>query len=243
MDADPAPQRVLLKVSGNAFGGSDGPFDEDNVAFLAREISRAAAEGTQIAVVSGAGNILRGATLRTAGPARVRADYAGMMATLVNVLVLRDHLERLDAPVSHYCALPVQRTAPVFDPEAAIADMEAGKVVLLAGGTGNPLLTTDTAAALRAAERAAGCVLKATRVDGVYSADPEKHPDAERFERLTYREVLERELGVMDLTAVGFCMTHNLPLHVFDYSVEGNISRAARGEVVGTIIGSDNNAS
>jgi uridylate kinase len=173
----------------------------------------------------------------------VRADYAGMMATLVNVLVLRDYLEETGTAVSHYCALPVQRTAPVFDPDTCIADMEAGKVVLLAGGTGNPLLTTDTAAALRAAEIAADCVLKATRVDGVYSADPETEPDAERFSHLSYQEVLERELGVMDLTAVGFCMTHNLPLHVFDYSVEGNISRAARGEVVGTIIGSEHNVS
>jgi uridylate kinase len=166
-----------------------------------------------------------------------------MMATLVNILVLRDHLEELGTPVSHYCALPVQRTAPVFDPPDCIRDMEAGRVVLLAGGTGNPLLTTDTAAALRAAELGAGCVLKATRVDGVYSADPEQDPDAERYQRLTYREVLQRELGVMDLTAIGFCMTHELPLQVFDYSVEGNISRAARGEVVGTIIGSENNAS
>jgi uridylate kinase len=243
MDPDPAPQRVLLKISGNAFGGDDGPFDEDSIAFLAQEIARAATQGTQIAVVSGAGNILRGASLCTSGPGRVRADYAGMMATLVNVLVLRDFLEDAGARASHYCALPVQRTAPVFDPEQALADLRAGRVVLLAGGTGNPLLSTDTAAVLRAAELEARCVLKATRVDGVYSADPEQDPAARRFERLTYRQVLKMELGVMDLTAVGFSMTHDLPVQVFDYSVEGNISRAARGEVVGTIIGSDKDVS
>lgn len=243
MDADPAPHRVLLKVSGNAFGSSSGPFDDDKVSFLAGEIAEAAGAGVQIAVVSGAGNILRGAALCSDGPGRIRADYAGMLATLVNTLVLRDHLEALGVGVAHYCAFPVQRTAPVFDPPAAVADMEAGRVVLLAGGTGNPLLTTDSAAALRAAELGAEAVLKATRVDGVYSADPETDPSAELYERLTYTQVLERKLAVMDLTAIGFCMTHGLPLKVFNYAVPGNMSRAARGEAVGTFIGSDDNAS
>jgi uridylate kinase len=236
-------RRVLLKLSGGTLAGADGsPFDGPAISWICRELQSAHETGVQIAVVVGGGNILRGAKLHPTGPGRIRADYAGMLATAVNILVLRDHLAEAGVPVAHYCAFAVPRMCDAFEPERCRADLEAGRLVLLGGGTGNPLFTTDSAAALRAAEIGASVVLKATRVDGVYSDDPEENPDAERFERLTYGEVLERELGVMDLTAISFCLEHSLPVRVFDYAREGNIRRAVLGEPVGTLVGSPEDA-
>jgi uridylate kinase len=238
MTPEDAPQRVLLKLSGSTFAGkSGGPFDESAVAFIAGELKDARREPVQMAVVVGGGNIIRGAQFCPSGPGRISADYAGMLATVINTLVLRDRLQSLAVPVSHYCAFAVPRMAEAFQPDRCVGDLEAGKVVLLAGGTGNPLLTTDTAAVLRAVEVSAGVVLKATRVAGVYSSDPERDPGARIFERISFGEMLERKLGVMDLTAVSFCLEHSLPVRVFDYAVKGNIRRAAAGEPVGTLIG------
>ncbi len=238
------PQRVLLKLSGNAFGERGGaPFAESALDFVAGEIADARESCSQIAVVCGAGNIMRGGSFRPAGPARIRADYAGMLGTVINALVLRDHLEQIGLTVSHYAALPIPRTADIFDLDRVVADLERGAVVLLGGGTGNPLFTTDTAAALRAKEIGADLLLKATRVDGVCSADPELEEDAELYSALSYGQVLERKLGVMDLTAVSFCLEHSLPVRVFNYAVRGNIRRAAAGEAIGTLIGRESDAS
>jgi len=231
------PERVLLKLSGSALSGTGGdPFDQRAIAYIASELLDAQATGVQIAVVIGGGNILRGARFCPDGPGRLRADYAGMVATLVNALVLRQALEDAGIAVSHYGAFAVPRMADAFQPERCVGDLREGKLVLLAGGTGNPLFTTDTAAALRAVELGAGLVLKATRVDGVYSADPETTTDAELIDSISCAEVLERRLGVMDLTAVSFCLQHGLSARVFNYAVKGNIRRAVTGEPVGTLM-------
>ncbi|MCD6416765.1 MAG: uridine monophosphate kinase [Planctomycetes bacterium] len=239
MGREPAERRVLLKLSGGVFSGrGDKPFQQEALSFIAEELAAALQRGSQLAVVLGGGNMIRGAALVREGEGRLLADYAGMFATAVNVLVLRAQFLRRGVPASHYCAIEVGALAEKFSRARCIQDMEGGKVVLLAGGTGNPLFTTDTAAALRAVELGAGLLLKATRVDGVYSADPEKDPGAERFERLSYQDVLERRLAVMDLAAISLCMEHSIPIRVFDYSVRGNIGRAIAGENIGTLIGS-----
>lgn len=242
METDSAPQRVLLKLSGNVFGSEEGhPFDREALEFISGEVADALEGCPQIAIVVGAGNVIRGASFCPSGPGRIRADYAGMLATAVNTLVLRECLEERGVSASHYGAFPVPRMIEVFEPERCVRDLQEGRVVVLAGGTGNPLLTTDTAAALRAVEIGADVLLKATRVDGVYSGDPEKGGEVEFFPEVSYREVLERRLGVMDLAAVSLCMEHRLPVRVFNYAVTGNIRRAASGESVGTIIGSAEN--
>jgi uridylate kinase len=238
MAEPPRPHRVLLKLSGSSFTARDGGvFHEEALDYLVGELREAAEGGPQMAVVVGGGNVIRGARFCPTGLGRIHADYAGMLATAVNALILRDRLQRAGLEASHYGAFPIPRMMPPFEPEPCIADLEAGALVLLAGGTGSPLFTTDTAAALRAVELEADVLLKATRVDGIYSADPERSPDAELYDRISYREVLERKLGVMDLTAVSFCLQHSLPVRVFNYGVAGNIRRAAAGEDIGTLIG------
>lgn len=238
MGRDCTPKRVVLKLSGDALSGTGaGVFDSDAVTFVAEELDKARRAGVQIAVVVGGGNIMRGAKFCPDGRGRISADYAGMLATVVNTLVLRDRLEDMGVPCAHYGAFGVPRMVEIFEPGRCVDDLEGGKIVLLAGGTGSPLFTTDTAAALRAAEIGADLVLKATRVDGVYSADPEESPDAELFDSISYEEVLARKLAVMDLTAISLCLAHSLRVRVFNYAVEGNIRRAALGEPVGTWIG------
>ncbi len=240
MDPDPAPKRVLLKLSGGVFAGAGhAPFDEGAVGFIASELADAHRVCSQIAVVLGGGNIIRGARFAPRGPARVNADYAGMLATIVNALVLRARLAEHGVEAVHYGAFPVVRMIDVFQPERAVADLEAGRIVLLAGGTGNPFFTTDTAAALRAMEVGAEVLLKATRVPGVYSADPEVDPGAQLYPSISYRKVLDQRLGVMDLAAISLCMGRGLPVRVFDYAEPGNIRRAVAGESVGTLIGSE----
>jgi len=230
--------RALLKISGEALSPKDGKgLSEDRIEYVAAEIKDGRQVCPELAVVIGGGNIVRGAKLRPRGPARLRADYAGMAATLVNALVLQDALERLELPCRLYSAVPFGDLAGAFTSETCRADLESGRVVILAGGTGSPLFTTDTAAALRGVQLGAEVVLKATRVAGVYSDDPHQCKDATLFSRLSYQDVLARALGVMDLCAISLCMDHALPVRVFDYSVSGNIRRALQGEAVGTLIG------
>ena len=230
--------RALLKLSGSAFAGREGKgLDEGQIDFMARELVEAHRICSELAVVIGGGNIMRGAQRCPTGPSRIRADRAGMVATIVNALVFQDKLRQADVRCSVYSALPVAGVAAAFCAEQCTRDLEDGCVVLLAGGTGNPLFTTDTAGALRAVQLGAQVMLKATRVDGVYSADPEQHADAELYEHLSYEEVIKCRLAVMDLCAVSLCMEHGIPVRVFNYSVEGNIRRALQGEPVGTLIG------
>jgi len=230
-------RRALLKLSGEALAaeGTRG-FDEGQIAWLVGELASAHRVCRELAIVVGGGNIMRGAKFRPSGVGRIRADYAGMVATVVNALALQDGLERADIPCAVYSALPVEGVAQPFCLDSCLADLSRGRVLILAGGTGNPLFTTDTAAALRAIELQSEALLKATRVDGVYSADPERTRRAKLFKRLRYDEVLARELGVMDLCAVSLCMEHSLPVRVFNYKVKGNIRRALMGQDIGTLI-------
>jgi len=230
-------RRAVLKLSGEGFAppGDDG-LSVDRVQRLAAEVKRAADMGAQIAVVVGGGNLIRGATLHPEGQARVWADHMGMLATVINGLGLRTAL--LDAGVDAVVmnAFPISTIVQPFSAEACRARLDAGCVVLLTGGTGNPFFTTDTAAALRAVEIGADALLKATQVDGVYAADPRAHPDAERFDTLTYMDMLQKQLRVMDMTAASLCMDNALPTVVFDLNVDGNIEKAVRGERVGTLV-------
>jgi uridylate kinase len=230
-------KRVLLKLSGQALGGAAGiGLDFQEIEFLARAAQRIREAGVDLAVVLGGGNFLRGSSLAQSGVNRETADYMGMVATLINALGLQDRLEGLGVPNRVCSAIHMGEVAEPYIRRRVIRHLEKGRVVLLAGGTGNPHFTTDTAAALRAAEVGAEALFKATRVDGVYSSDPEKDPDATRFEHLTYMEVLNRQLKVMDSTAVTLCMEKRIPIVVFNLKVPGNIEKAVAGEVLGTRI-------
>jgi len=230
-------RRAVLKLSGGAFcrAGSEA-IDEQQVDYVARELKSGLEACAELAVVVGGGNIMRGADTCQRGVRRVHADQCGMLATIINALMLKDHLQRLEVACSVFSAVPVEGFVDAFAVEHCLSHLAAGRLVLLAGGTGSPFFTTDTAAALRAIELGADIMLKGTRVDGVYEADPEKEKEAEFFARLSFQEVISRRLGVMDLTAVAMCLEHGLPVRVFNYSVRGNIRRALRGESVGTII-------
>lgn len=230
--------RILLKVSGEGLGkGAGSGLDMDEVLSIAHQIKRVHAYGCELAVVVGGGNFLRGSELARAGVVRATADYMGMLATVMNALALQDALEKIDVATRVLSAIEMQRVAEPFIRRRCIRHLEKGRVCILAGGTGNPFLSTDTTAALRAKEIGAEVLLKATKVDGVYDCDPTKNPDAKRFERLTYMDVLNKQLGVMDLTAVSLCMETTLPILIFNLKVEGNIERAVRGERIGTLIG------
>ncbi|MFP4028610.1 MAG: uridine monophosphate kinase [Candidatus Brocadiia bacterium] len=230
--------RALVKISGGAFGreGASG-FDREQLNYVCGEIKDGLEVCPELAVVVGGGNIMRGASFQSGGPGRLRADSAGMLATIVNGLIVKDCFLQQGVEVALYSALPVPEIAPGFDRDSCDTDLKGGKIVLLAGGTGNPLFTTDTAAALRAVQLEAEVVLKATRVDGVYSADPEVDNDATFYEHLQYDRVLADRLGVIDLCAVSLCMEHSLPVRVFNYKTPGNLRRALAGESVGTLIG------
>ena len=235
--AGAAYRRTLLKVSGEALMG-DAPYgiDAATVARIARQIQAAQQEGTEIAVVVGGGNIFRGIDASVGGMDRATADYAGMLATIINALSLQDSLEKIGVTVRTQSAINVQQVAEPYIRRRAIRHLEKGRVVLFAGGTGNPYMTTDTAAALRAAELSADVILKATKVDGVYSADPMKVPDAELYTHLTYDEVIDRRLEVMDFGAVNLCRQNGVAIVVFNLREPGNMSRVVRGEPVGTTI-------
>jgi len=233
-------KRVLLKLSGEALMGKTGyGIDPDVLDSLSRQLKIVCAGGTEIAIVVGGGNIFRGLKASSAGMDRAQADYMGMLATVMNGLALQDALERHGVYTRVMSAIAMQAVAEPYIRRRAIRHMEKGRVVIFAAGTGNPYFTTDTTAALRALEIDADCVMKATKVDGVYDSDPLKNPDAVRFQELTYIEVLKRGLQVMDSTAISLCMDNDLPILVFNMEVEGNIDRALQGEPVGTIVRGD----
>lgn len=233
-----AYHRILLKLSGEALGDPDTGqgIGRDPVASVARQVARVARLGTEVAVVVGGGNILRGAEFGSDGPNRASADYMGMLATVINALALSNEIESQGIPTRVLTALEIRQVAEPFVRRRALAHLERGRVVILAGGTGNPFFTTDTAAALRATELGCEVLLKATKVDGVYSADPKKDPTAERYSELDYMDVLSGRLKVMDGTAITLCMENGLPVVVFNMFEEGNIERVVRGEALGTTI-------
>ena len=238
--SSPAYHRVLLKLSGDSFTrpGQTG-ISMEEVSKIAAQVKRAADRGVQLAIVVGGGNIIRGAHFSKAGKiiTQATADYMGMLATVVNGLALQDALENLACPTRLQTAIRMEGVAEPFIRRRCVRHLEKGRIVILAAGTGNPFVTTDTAAALRAKEIEAEIILKATRVDGVYSDDPEKNPHAVRFDHLSYEHVLRDRLRVMDLTAISMCMDHHLPILVFNFTKEGNIERAIAGENVGTLVG------
>lgn len=233
-------KRVLLKLSGEALMGEAGyGIDPEVLESLAAQIDKVCAAGIEIAIVVGGGNIFRGLKASSVGMDRAQADYMGMLATVMNALALQDALERRNVYTRVMSAIAMEQVAERYIRRRAIRHMEKGRVVIFAAGTGNPYFTTDTTAALRALEIDADAVMKATRVDGVYDADPMTHPDAVKFDELTYIEVLKRGLQVMDSTAISLCMDNELPIIVFNMEVEGNIERALKGEPVGTIVRGD----
>lgn len=232
-------KRIILKFSGEALVAAGGfGIDPAIVSKLASDIANVREQnGVEIAVVIGGGNIWRGMSASTMGMDRATADYMGMLATVLNALALQDALEQVSVETRVQTAVDMHQIAEPFIRRRAIRHMEKGRVVILAAGTGNPYFTTDTAAALRAAELGAEVILMAKNgVDGVYDADPRSNPDAHRFEWVSYQDVLERDLRVMDAAAIALCRDNDLPIIVFDVQEDGNIQRAARGEEVGTLI-------
>jgi uridylate kinase len=229
--------RALLKLSGEALlGGREYGIDPETVQAISREVVAVHQAGTELAIVVGAGNIYRGVAAAGEGMDRATADYAGMLATLLNALTLQDALERLEVATRIQSAITVSEVAEPYIRRRAIRHLEKGRVVIFAAGTGNPFFTTDTAAALRALEIGAGAILMAKNaVKGVYDGDPRTDPDAQFIPELTHLEAIERGLKVMDTTALSLCMDNKLPIHVFELA-EGNIRRVAAGERVGTII-------
>jgi len=229
-------KRVLLKLSGEAFADPAQGFGIDAaiVTSLAKQLAEVQSSGLEIAVVVGGGNIFRGSQAAAMGMERARADYMGMLATVINALALQDALGQVGAECRVMSAIWMQEVAEPFIRGRALRHLERGNVVIFAGGTGNPYFSTDTAASVRALEIGAEALLKGTKVDGVYDSDPTKNPDAVRFSELEYIEVLNRGLKVMDSTAISLCMDNKLPIIVFDLTLDGNIKRVVSGEEVGT---------
>jgi uridylate kinase len=231
-------KRVLLKISGEGLSreggfGIEGP----ELASIAQECVDVAKMGVQLAIVVGGGNFIRGATFAEGEHfPRTTADYMGMLATVINALALQEKMEVMGQPTRVLSALPVQSVCEAFIRRRAVRHLEKGRVVILAGGTGNPFFTTDTCAALRATELQVDVLLKATKVDGIYSADPKKHPDAKLFKQISYEQVHRDQLRVMDLTAITLCMERKIPMVVFNLKRAGNIARVLCGEDIGTKI-------
>ncbi|MGE7271170.1 UMP kinase [Brevibacillus panacihumi] len=234
----PAYKRVVLKLSGEALAGELGYGIDPKVIFsVANQIKEIVELGVQVAVVVGGGNIWRGLSGSSKGMDRATADYMGMLATIMNSLALQDGLEQVDVPTRVQTSIEMRQVAEPYIRRRAIRHLEKMRVVIFAAGTGNPYFSTDTTAALRAAEIEAEVILMAkNKVDGVYSADPSLDPNAKKFDNLTFLEVLNKGLGVMDSTASSLCMDNNIPLIVFNISEEGNIRRAVMGEKIGTIV-------
>lgn len=231
-------QRVLLKLSGEALMGSLGyGIDPIVVQSIAQEVAKVVSEGIQIAIVVGGGNIFRGVKAASAGMDRATADYVGMIATVMNAITLQDALEQAGVPTRVQSAIAMQEVAEPYIRRRAIRHLEKKRVVIFGAGSGNPFFTTDTTAALRAAEIDAEVIFKATKVDGVYDSDPHLNPNARRYQTLTYGHVLNQDLRVMDSTAIALCKENNIPIMVFDLSVSGNIYRAVMGESIGTLVG------
>jgi uridylate kinase len=234
------PHRVLLKLSGEALmGDRQYGIDPDVVRGIAAQVAEARRDGIEVAVVVGGGNIFRGVAAAATGMDRATADYMGMLATAMNGLALQDALEQSGCPTRVMSAIAMNEISEPYIRRRAVRHLEKGRVVVLVAGTGNPYFTTDTAATLRAVELGAEVILKATRVDGVYDADPEKHPGATRFTQIGYTELLASRLEALDATAVSLAMDNEMPIVVFDMTQPGNILRAVRGEVIGTRIGNE----
>ncbi|MEY2786556.1 MAG: hypothetical protein RL277_2768 [Planctomycetota bacterium] len=231
-------QRVLLKLSGEALGDptKGHGIDPEAVQKIARQVARVARMGVELAIVVGGGNILRGAQFSKLGAPRASADYMGMLGTVINALALQDALEQEGLETRVQTAIEIRQVAEPFVRRKALTHLSHGRVVILAAGTGNPFFTTDTAAALRATELNCEVLLKATKVDGVYTADPKKDKSASRYEELDYMQVLQQGLSVMDGTAITMCMENSLPVIVFNMFEEGNLERVIRGETLGTRI-------
>ena len=230
-------RRVLLKLSGESFcRPGEGGISVEEVSRIARQTSRVASSGIQLAIVVGGGNILRGGQLSRGSDVikEATAHYMGMTATVINGLALQDALESMGCETRLMTTIRMEEVAEPFIRRRALSHLEKGRVIILASGTGSPFVTTDTAAALRGKELGAEVLLKATRVDGVYSADPEKNPHAVLYPYLTFEQVMSDQLKVMDMTAIGMCMENNLPILVFNFKKEGNIERAVQGEPIGT---------
>ena len=235
----PVYRRIVLKLSGEALAGSQGYGIDPPVLDRVGEEVRAVTElGVQVAIVIGGGNIFRGIAASAGGMDRATADYMGMLATIINALALQDSLEKAGLQTRVLSAIEMRAVAEPYIRRRAIRHLEKGRVVIFAAGTGNPFFTTDTAGALRAVEIGADAIVKATKVDGIYSADPKKDPMARRIEKVTYIEVLNQGLGVMDTTAISLCMDNKLPIIVFDLTQAGNIKRLVLGEPVGSIVSS-----
>ncbi len=233
----PRYKRILLKLSGEALlGGRQYGVDPDFCAFLARQIAEVRSLGVEIGIVVGGGNIFRGLAAAAKGMDRSTGDFIGMLATVMNALALQDALERAGVPTRVMSAIGMNQIAEPYIRRRAVRHLEKGRLIILAAGTGNPYFTTDTAAALRAVEIGAEIILKATKVDGVYDSDPLTNPGAKRYDRLTYSQVLNQQLRVLDATAVSLCMENDTPIVVFDINKPDNITRVASGEQVGTLI-------
>ncbi|HEY5540148.1 MAG TPA: UMP kinase [Coriobacteriia bacterium] len=233
-------KRVLLKLSGEALMGDvEYGIDPKVLDSLAEQLKTVRAGGVEIAIVVGGGNIFRGLAASAKGMDRAQGDYIGMLATVMNALALQEALERHGVFTRVMSAIEMQAVAEPYIRRRAIRHLEKGRVVIFAAGTGNPYFTTDTTAALRALEIDAECIMKATKVDGIFDADPKTHPDAIKFDELTYIDVLNRGLQVMDSTAISLCMDNKLPIMVFNMEVDGNIEKALTGAHVGTIVRGD----
>ncbi|WP_036901180.1 MULTISPECIES: UMP kinase [Prochlorococcus] len=232
-----AYSRALIKLSGEALMG-DKPYgiDPEIVSSIAKDVSKVVSRGTQLAIVVGGGNIFRGLKGSAAGMDRATADYVGMLATVMNAITLQDGLERAGVPTRVQSAIEMQQIAEPYIRRRAIRHLEKGRVVVFGGGCGNPFFTTDTTAALRAAEINAEVIFKATKVDGVYDRDPKKFPNATKFKKLSFQEVLTREIAVMDSTAIALCKDNNIPIVVFNIFESENISKAVAGEAIGSLI-------
>ena len=234
---DIAYRRILLKLSGEALAGEKGfGFDFDTITRLAQEVRDVAAMGAEVGLVIGGGNIVRGSQISRLGMDRVAADYMGMLGTVINALALQDVLERLGVDTRVMTAIRMEELAEPYIRRRALRHFEKGRTVIFAAGTGNPYFSTDTAAALRAIQIKADVIIKATSVDGVYSADPKTDPDATLYERVSYRDVMLEELGVMDQTAITLCKENKLPIVVLNIHRPGAVAQALRGERVGTIV-------
>ncbi len=230
-------KRILLKLSGESLMGNAGyGIDSERLNEYAEQIKELQEAGVQVGIVIGGGNIFRGLSGVASGFDRVKGDQMGMMATVINSLALQSALKNMGVKSTVFTAIRMEPVGELYNRDQAIDDLELGKVVILSGGTGNPFFTTDTASSLRAVEIGAEIILKGTRVDGVYTADPEKDPNATKFNQISFNEVINRELNVMDLTAFTMCKENNLPIYVFDMNKKGNLLKVVLGEEIGTLV-------
>jgi uridylate kinase len=236
-------KRILLKISGEAMMGDKAyGVDPSTIDFIAKEIKDAVSMGVEVAIVIGGGNIFRGVEASVKGIERASADYMGMLATVINALALQNYLEKYGIPTRVQSAIEMKELAEPYIRRKAMRHLEKGRTVIFAAGTGNPYFTTDTAASLRAMEIGADVILKATKVDGIYSSDPMKDPAAKKYNTVTYIDVLKKGLSIMDSTAVSLCMDNNLPIVVFNLRSKGNIRKIIEGKSIGTLVRGNNGA-